>query len=94
MNIINEVQERSGNKCELCSSTENLSVYEIQPPINKGAYGNINACSTCLEQIEDPEKKFPKLSWTGYGGKIWRIVSKKKEERSFRGNEEKGAKRC
>ena len=56
MNIINEVQERSNNICELCSSTDNLRVYEVQPPINRGAYGNINVCSTCLDQIEDPEK--------------------------------------
>ena len=56
MSIIKEVQERSENKCELCSSSKALSVYEIQPPINRGAYGNINTCSTCLEQIEDPEK--------------------------------------
>jgi protein PhnA len=56
MSLLTEIQERSENKCELCSATANLSVYEVQPPMNRGAYGNINACAACLEQIEDPEK--------------------------------------
>lgn len=47
-----KLQERSENKCELCGSTESLSVYEVPPAstpdIDKCAY----LCSTCVDQIE------------------------------------------
>ena len=55
MSIESEIQERSANQCELCSVTENLSVYKVPPSSNKGAEGNILACSTCLDQIENPD---------------------------------------
>lgn len=55
MSIESEIQERSGNQCELCTSTDNLSVYEVPPAANKGADGNILICSTCLNQIENPD---------------------------------------
>jgi protein PhnA len=47
---------RSESKCELCSATDNLSVYEIPPTSDSNADQCILLCSTCLEQIEDPEK--------------------------------------
>jgi protein PhnA len=90
MSIINEVQERSKNKCELCSSSKELSVYEVQPPINRGAYGNINACATCLEQIEDPEKMDPNhwhcltdSMWSEYDAvkvMAWRMLTRQKSQ--------------
>lgn len=55
MSIESEIQERSGNQCELCTSTDNLSVYEVPPASNKGADGSILVCSTCLDQIENPD---------------------------------------
>lgn len=70
MSIISEVQERSGNKCELCSSMSVLTVYEVQPPVNRGAYGNINACSVCIEQIEDP-KKMDANHWHCLNDSMW-----------------------
>jgi protein PhnA len=55
MNIENELQARSGSKCELCSSDLELKVYPVPPD----AYGivdkSILICSTCLAQIEDPD---------------------------------------
>ena len=29
MSLIQEVQERSGNQCELCAITDNLTVYNV-----------------------------------------------------------------
>lgn len=56
MDILKKLQARSGSKCELCSSTENLNVYEV-PPSSKGTLeDSILACNTCIDQIEDPEK--------------------------------------
>jgi len=46
---------RSGSKCELCSAEDNLAVYEIPPDSDGGAGQCVLVCSTCLEQIEDPE---------------------------------------
>lgn len=56
MNTEKELHSRSGSKCELCSSTDNLSVYEIPPTSNLNPDQCILLCATCQEQIEDPEK--------------------------------------
>ncbi len=51
-----ELQARSGNKCELCSAVEGLAVFAVPPSDDDSADQSILICSTCLEQIEDPEK--------------------------------------
>jgi len=56
MSTEKELHSRSGSKCELCSSTDNLSVYEIPPTSNLNPDQCILLCTTCQEQIEDPEK--------------------------------------
>lgn len=56
MSIEKELQSRSESKCELCSATDNLSVYEI-PPVSAATPDQcILLCTTCQEQIEEPEK--------------------------------------
>lgn len=50
------LKDRSESKCELCTSTDKLEVYEV-PPSSKGAADDsILICNTCREQIENPEK--------------------------------------
>lgn len=56
MSLENELAERSENKCELCASTENLSPYIIPPSTESVANNAINVCSTCKNQLENPEK--------------------------------------
>ncbi len=56
MSTEKELHARSESKCELCSSTDNLSVYEIPPTSNLSPDQCILLCTTCHEQIEDPEK--------------------------------------
>ena len=46
---------RSESKCELCASTDNLSVYEIPPESDASADQCLLICDTCLEQIENAE---------------------------------------
>lgn len=70
MSIENELQERSGNKCELCAATNDLSVYEVPPSVNRGAYGNILTCDTCLDQIEDADK-MDKNHWHCLNDSMW-----------------------
>ncbi|HJS00387.1 MAG TPA: PhnA domain-containing protein [Flavobacterium sp.] len=54
MSIERELNKRSGSKCELCGTTENLSVYEVLPAKKGGIDEAILACSICKEQIENP----------------------------------------
>lgn len=56
MNTEKELNKRSGSKCELCAATENLKVYEVLPTRKGGIDESILACSTCIDQIENPEK--------------------------------------
>lgn len=56
MSIERELSKRSGSKCELCAATENLKVYQVLPSHKGGIDESILACSTCIDQIENPEK--------------------------------------
>lgn len=51
-----KLDKRSGSKCELCTSEENLSIYQVPPNPRGDENDSILICSTCSEQIEDPEK--------------------------------------
>ncbi|MDE0534801.1 PhnA domain-containing protein [Tenacibaculum sp. L6] len=55
MSLLQELQDRSGNQCELCASKDDLSIYEVPPISTGGVDGSLLACSTCVEQIENPE---------------------------------------
>lgn len=50
MSLSKEIEKRSGAKCELCGSTENLNDFFVKP-LNE----SIAACGICAEQIENPE---------------------------------------
>jgi protein PhnA len=55
MSTETELQTRSESKCELCSATENLNVYEIPPDSNGSADQCVLICEICHQQIDDPE---------------------------------------
>ncbi|MFH7002698.1 PhnA domain-containing protein [Flavobacterium bizetiae] len=55
MSIERELNKRSGSKCELCSAEENLKVYQVLPTQKGGLDESILACSTCIDQIENPD---------------------------------------
>ena len=48
------LNKRSGSQCELCAATENLKVYQVLPTKKGGADESILACTTCIDQIENP----------------------------------------
>jgi protein PhnA len=48
------LNKRSGSQCELCASTENLKVYQVLPTKKGGADESILACTTCIDQIDNP----------------------------------------
>ena len=55
MSIERELSKRSGSKCELCGTTENLKVYQVLPTKKGGLDESIMACNTCIDQIENPD---------------------------------------
>lgn len=55
MSLLQELQDRSGNQCELCASKNELKIYEVPPISTGGVDGSLLACSTCIDQIENPE---------------------------------------
>lgn len=56
MGLLEDLQNRSGNVCELCGATDNLHMYEVPPVSTGGLDGSILACETCRTKIEDPEQ--------------------------------------
>ena len=73
MSIEKELQARSESKCELCTATESLAVYEVPPESNGSAEKSIFICSTCKEQIEEPEKMDPN-HWRCLNDSMWSQV--------------------
>ena len=55
MGFERELNKRSGSKCELCTSEENLSEYVVLPTKKGGVHESILTCATCNDQIENPD---------------------------------------
>ena len=47
--------KRANSKCEFCGSDEELAAYDIPPITLKSLDKSVLTCSTCLDQIENPE---------------------------------------
>lgn len=50
-----QLEDRSGNKCELCGATNELTAYTVEPGNPKNNEENIVVCSTCAGQIKDAD---------------------------------------
>lgn len=67
--MIKKLISRSGDKCELCLSTNDLSVLEVYP--SDGSQDRaIYVCSTCKEQIED-KAKINENHWNCLHDSMW-----------------------
>ena len=55
MSIEAALLTRSGSKCELCSSNENLDTFEVSPEIDGSLDKVALLCGTCISQIHNPE---------------------------------------
>ena len=73
MNFENELTERSGSKCELCGATDNLTSFEVTPAQNNNADDFVMVCSSCNEQLVDPEKINP-VHWHCLNDSMWSQV--------------------
>ena len=90
MSLLEQLNKRSGSKCELCSATNDLIIYEVPPVSTGGMDGSLLTCSTCIDQINDPEttdanhwrclndsmwSEFPAVQAVA-----WRLLSRLKDE--------------
>lgn len=48
------LEARSGTKCELCSSSDSLAVYHIEPSELASEETSALLCSVCRDQLADP----------------------------------------
>ncbi|MFD0862463.1 PhnA domain-containing protein [Sungkyunkwania multivorans] len=55
MSIERELHKRSGSRCELSGSNEDLVVYQVPYASETGIDAHILISNTCKEQIENPE---------------------------------------
>lgn len=55
MSIEQELIARSNHQCELCTSTNNLSVYDVPPNPQQRIGDSILVCSTCEAQLNKKE---------------------------------------
>lgn len=90
MEIEEQLKERSGGICELCTANTDLKVYEVPPKSTGGVDGSIFICETCSSQIDNPEKMDPNhwrclndSMWSEHDAVkavVWRMLSRLKGE--------------
>jgi protein PhnA len=71
MSVIEKrLKDRSDSKCELCGNEHDLSVFNVAPNTEESLEQSILACSTCIDQIENPEKIDPS-HWHCLNDSMW-----------------------
>jgi protein PhnA len=70
MSLEKELLNRSNSKCELCGAFTDLKVFEVPPVSSGGVDGSLLACSTCLEQVENPDVTDPN-HWRCLNDSMW-----------------------
>ncbi|MFF5380864.1 PhnA domain-containing protein [Pedobacter suwonensis] len=73
MKIEEQLLERSGKKCELCGSVDQLSVYEVPPHVTYSVEECVLVCGKCLSQIEKREVLDSK-HWQCLNSSMWSEV--------------------
>lgn len=73
MSLERELQKRSGNKCELSGSEENLAVYSVQPKPEGTVKDSVYISQTCIDQIEKTTEMDPN-HWRCLNDSMWSEV--------------------
>lgn len=71
--IQEKLQDRSNNQCELCTSTNGLTVYTVPPRTEESEENSILVCAHCSEQLTDVEKTEPN-HWRCLNDSMWSEV--------------------
>ena len=90
MSLQQELMARSGSKCEFCSDSKELEIYEVPPVSVGGLDGSLIACATCITQIKNPDQTdlnhwrcLNDSMWSEYSAVqavAWRMLSRLKKE--------------
>ena len=90
MKLEEQLQNRSGNKCELCQSGNPLKVYEVLPQSGNSPDNCIFICDKCRAQIDRKEeldsnhwKCLQEAMWSEVPGiqvVAWRMLNRLKQE--------------
>ncbi|QCU90296.1 PhnA domain-containing protein [Thiomicrorhabdus sediminis] len=73
MSVEQDLIERSNNQCELCSATEALEVFAVEPS-DGSAEQSILVCGNCRSQIENPET-MDSNHWRCLNDSMWSPVA-------------------
>lgn len=65
-----ELFSRSESQCELCRSTETLSMYEVPPETQANTDTTVLLCKTCIDQVEKKEQLNP-AHWRALSDTMW-----------------------
>ena len=68
-----ELQQRSESKCELCSASENLNIYEVPPNSKVSIDDCILLCEVCSSQLEKTVEVDPN-HWRCLNDSMWSQV--------------------
>ena len=71
--ILEELKKRAGDKCELCSSDNQLSHYEIPSSPEVSIDTSILICATCKDQINNPDT-MDENHWRCLNDSMWSEV--------------------
>lgn len=70
MSVLNMLQTRSNNTCELCTSQEELTQYIIPPSLHENVDTSLLVCKTCLQQINAADEMNPN-HWRCLNESMW-----------------------
>lgn len=73
MSLKTELEERSGSTCELCSTKEGLTIFEVPPTSVAATENSILICGTCFDQIGNQDKVDPN-HWRCLNDSMWSPV--------------------
>jgi protein PhnA len=73
MSVLSSLQERSGNLCELCTSSGSLEIYLVPPAKEGDLDKSIYACAVCTGQLQHPETLDPN-HWRCLNESMWSQV--------------------
>ena len=74
MTLEQQLSERAGSACELCTSTNSLGIYFVPPDSRKRIKDSILVCATCLEQLDDPDQ-MKATHWHCLNDSMWNQTS-------------------
>lgn len=73
MNLEQQLRQRGNNKCELCLSGSDLTVYEVLPQSSSTAGNSILLCGKCRAQLERKEA-MDSSHWNCLRASMWSEV--------------------